>query len=122
MQGVAASEDILDAPSDYDPQRTLRAYDAYQARFGALRQWLHQLQPPPECFTLHNAYDQALQAHIGTIGKLKERVAQKDLAGAALSGLGAQGQIDGALQTADSELSAVCARYGIAKFFTIGDR
>lgn len=122
LQGVAASGDILDAPSDYDPQKTLRSYDAYQARFNALRQWLHQLQPPPECLTLHNAYDQALQAHINAIGKLKERVRLKDLAGVAFSSLGAQGQIDGALQTADSELEAVCAQYGIAKFFTIGDK
>jgi predicted nucleic acid-binding protein len=38
-----------------------------------------------------------------------------------MMGLTAQGQISSALQAADSELAAVCARYGIQKFFSIGD-
>ncbi|MFA0754125.1 MAG: hypothetical protein IMHGJWDQ_001909 [Candidatus Fervidibacter sp.] len=120
MQGVAASGDILDAPN-YDPQKSLQAYDAYQQRFTQLRQWLHQLQPPPECMQLHHAYDQALLAHINAIASLKQRIATKDLAGAALGGLTFQRQIDNALGVADKELAAVCQRYGISKFFTIGD-
>ncbi len=121
MQGVAASGDILDAP-DYNPQETLKAYDAYQQRFIALRQWLHRLNPPPECLQLHQAYDQALLSHINAVGSLKQRIVLKDLAGAALSGLTLQKQIDAALSMADDELSAVCQRYGIVKFFTIGDK
>lgn len=121
MQGVAATGDILDAP-EYNPQRTLQTYDAYLQRFLALRQWLHQLQPPPECQQLHQSYDQALLAHIGTINALRQRIALKDLAGVALSGLTAQKQIDTALSIADNELASVCQRYGITKPFTIGDK
>lgn len=120
MQGVASTGDILDAP-DYNPQKTLQAYDAYQQRFLMLRQWLHRLQPPPECQQLHQAYDQALLAHINAVASLKQRIILKDLAGAALSGLTTQKQIDVALSIADNELSSVCQRYGIAKPFTIGD-
>ncbi len=120
MQGVAATGDILDAP-EYNPQRTLQTYDAYLQRFLALRQWLHQLRPPPECQQLHQSYDQALLAHIGTINALKQRIALKDLAGVALSGLTAQKQIETALSIADNELASVCQRYGITKPFTIGD-
>ncbi len=120
LQGVASTGDILDAP-EYNPQRTLQTYDAYLQRFLVLRQWLHQLKPPPECQQLHLAYDQALLAHINTINSLKQRIALKDLAGAALSGLTAQKQIDTALSIADNELESVCRRYGIAKPFTIGD-
>jgi hypothetical protein len=121
MQGIASGGDILDTPSNYDPQKTLQTFATYQTNFAQLRQWLHRLQPPPECLALHQAYDQALQAHINTIGKLQERVQMKDLAGTAMMGLTAQGQISSALQAADSELAAVCARYGIQKFFSIGD-
>ncbi|MFA0760931.1 MAG: hypothetical protein HZLCBSQH_001033 [Candidatus Fervidibacterota bacterium] len=121
MQGIASSGDILDAPSNYDPQKTLQTFATYQTNFAQLRQWLHRLQPPPECLALHQAYDQALQAHINTVGKLQERVQMKDLAGTAMMGLTAQGQISSALQAADGELAAVCARYGIQKFFSIGD-
>jgi len=120
MQGVAATGDILDAP-DYNPQRTLQTYDAYLQRFLMLRQWLNQLKPPPECLQLHYAYDKALLAHIGVINSLRQRIALKDLAGVALSGLTAQKQIDAALSAADNELTSVCQRYGIAKPFTIGD-
>lgn len=120
LQGVASTGDILDAP-EYNPQKTLQTYDAYLQRFLMLRQWLHQLRPPPECQQLHQAYDQALLAHIGTINALKQRIALKDLAGAALSGLTAQKQIDTALSIADNELTSVCQRYGIAKPFNIGD-
>jgi hypothetical protein len=121
MQGVAGSGDILDAPSNYDPQKTLQTFATYQTNFAQLRQWLHRLQPPPECLALHQAYDQALQAHIRTVAQLQERVQMRDLAGTAMMGLTAQGQITSALQTADGELAAVCARYGIQKFFSIGD-
>lgn len=121
MQGVAGGGDILDAPSHYDPQKTLQTFAAYQTNFAQLRQWLHKLQPPPECLSLHQAYDQALQAHIRTVAQLQERVQRKDLAGTAMMGLTAQSQITNALQTADGELAAVCARYGIQKFFSIGD-
>lgn len=120
MQGVAATGDILDAP-DYNPQRTLQTYDTYLQRFLMLRQWLNQLKPPPDCLQLHYAYDKALLAHIGVINSLKQRIALKDLAGVALSGLTAQKQIDAALSAADNELTSVCQRYGIAKPFTIGD-
>jgi hypothetical protein len=121
MQGIASSGDILDTPSNYAPQKTLQTFATYQTNFAQLRQWLHRLQPPPECLALHQAYDQALQAHINTVGKLQERVQMKDLAGTAMMGLTAQGQISSALQAADGELAAVCARYGIQKFFSIGD-
>lgn len=120
MQGAASTGDILNAP-DYNPQRTLQAYDAYQQRFSMLRQWLHKLQPPPECQQLHQAYDQALLAHINAVASLEQRITLKDLAGAALSGLTTQKQIDFALSFADNELSSVCQRYGIPKPFTIGD-
>ncbi|MCS7185879.1 MAG: hypothetical protein N3B10_07490 [Armatimonadetes bacterium] len=120
LQGVAATGDILDAP-EYNPQKTLQTYDAYLQRFLMLRQWLHQLKPPPECQQLHQAYDQALLAHIGTINSLKQRIILKDLAGAALSGLTAQKQVDTALRIADNELASVCQRYGITKTFDIGD-
>ncbi len=120
LQGVASTGDILDAP-EYNPQRTLQTYDAYLQRFLMLRQWLHQLRPPPECQQLHQSYDQALLAHIRTINSLKQRIVLKDLAGAALSGLTAQKQIDTALSIADNELTSVCQRYGITKPFTIGD-
>lgn len=120
MQGAASTGDILNAP-DYNPQRTLQAYDAYQQRFSMLRQWLHKLQPPPECQQLHQAYDQALLAHINAVASLKQRITLKDLAGAALSGLTTQKQINFALSFADNELSSVCQRYGIPKPFTIGD-
>jgi hypothetical protein len=84
MQGIASSGDILDTPSNYDPQKTLQTFATYQTNFAQLRQWLHRLQPPPECLALHQAYDQALQAHINTVGKLQERVQMKDLAGTAM--------------------------------------
>jgi len=45
----------------------------------------------------------------------------KDLMGTAMIGITAQGQITGALQAADGELAAVCARYGIQKFLAVGD-
>ncbi|MCS7264560.1 MAG: hypothetical protein NZ805_06990 [Armatimonadetes bacterium] len=120
LQGVSATGDILDAPN-YDLQQTLKAYDAYLQRFMVLRQWLHRLNPPQECWRLHQSYDQALSAHINAISSLKQRIVSKDLFGAALSGLTIQGQIDAALGAADNELAAVCQRYGISKPFKIGD-
>jgi predicted nucleic acid-binding protein len=120
LKGVASTGDILDAP-EYNPQKTLQTYDAYLQRFLMLRQWLHQLSPPVECQQLHQSYDQALLAHIGTINSLKQRIALRDLAGTALSGLTAQKQINTALNIADNELTSVCQRYGITKLFTIGD-
>ena len=120
LQGVASTGDISDAP-EYNPQKTLQTYDAYMQRFMMLRQWLHQLRPPAECQQLHQAYDQALLAHINAIGSLKQRIALKDMAGAALAGLTIQKQIDTALKIADNELASVCQRYGIAKPFDIGD-
>lgn len=120
MQGIAATGDILEA-SNYDPQQTLRSYDIYLQRFMFLRQWLHKLNPPQECLSLHQAYDQALLAHINAIGSLKQKIFLKDLAGVALSGLTLQKQIDNALNIADNELAAVCQRYGIQKPFKIGD-
>ncbi|MCS3920886.1 hypothetical protein Q2T83_08195 [Fervidibacter sacchari] len=120
LQGVASTGDILNAP-EYNPQKTLQTYDAYMQRFMMLRQWLHQLRPPPECQQLHQAYDRALLAHINAIGSLKQRILLKDMAGAALSGLTIQKQIDAALKVADNELASVCHRYGIAKPFDIGD-
>ncbi|GBC98763.1 hypothetical protein HRbin17_01277 [bacterium HR17] len=121
VQGLATTGDPLEPPSSYDPQKTLQTFVTYQTAFARLHQWLQRLQPPPECLSLHTAYDQALQAHVAVIGKLRERIALKDLAGTAMIGLTAQRQINSALQTADSELARVCARYNIPKFFTIGD-
>ncbi len=120
LQGVAATGDPLEAPN-YDPQANLKAYDAYQQRFSILHQALRQLKPPPECWSLHQAYDQALQTHINAIVSLKQRILAKDLLGAAF-GLTLQKQIDNALAAADNELAAICYRFGIAKPFTIGDK
>lgn len=120
MQGIASTGDILEAPN-YDPQQTLRAYDIYLQSFLTLRQWLHRLNPPQECQRLHQSYDRALLAHINAIGSLEQRIIMKDLAGAAISGLTVQKQIDAALNIADNELATVCQYYGINKPFKIGD-
>ncbi|MCS7223494.1 MAG: hypothetical protein NZ959_02875 [Armatimonadetes bacterium] len=122
FQGITSSGDLLEGTGQPPQGTALSTYDAYQGAFERLRQWLHQLVPPPECQDLHRAYDDALRHHIETVATLKQKVAAKDLWGVAFFGLGAQGRIDAALSAADSELGAVCARLGINKFFSIGNR
>lgn len=120
LQGVASEGSVWGEPK-HDPQKTLQTYDDYIQRFSSLRQRLHQLKPPADCQQLHLSYDQALLAHINSIGALKQYIVTRNLTGAIFSGLTAQNQIDTALRIADDELESVCQRYGIAKPFTIGD-
>ncbi len=118
----SVGDDVSAVPEGNPEEKALPAYDAYRASFEGLRQQLHQLQPPPECQRLHQAYDAALQQHIETIESLKRRILANDLGGVVFYGLGAQGRIDSALAVADSELENVCAQLRIPKFFSIGSR
>ena len=92
----------------------------YQDRLRGLEAEARRLRPPASAAAFHRSYLSAVRDYGAVIRDIHAAMATRDtsLAGRLNEW---QGKADGSLRSADSELGALLARYGLERTFTVGD-
>ncbi len=121
MQGAAADDDPdgKNKATQSGVSKVNQGFTDYVAKWQALTKDFRAQTPPQSCSLLANAYLAYLTDYAATISKLQVSLLNGDLGGA-MGAQGAQKQVDADAAAADSQLSDLCARYGVPKPFSIG--
>ncbi|MFA4044406.1 MAG: hypothetical protein HZRFUVUK_001192 [Candidatus Fervidibacterota bacterium] len=102
-------------------QKIVNGFAGYRNAYLQLLLQFRALKPPQPCMQLAIEYDSALQEHVKVIRELETALATRNIMSPLLNLVSVNARLKRPLKFADNELANVCERFGIEKFFDIGD-
>ena len=102
-------------------QKIVNGFAGYRNAYLQLLWQFNHLIPPQACRQLHSIYGSALQEHVKIIRELETALATRNIMSPLLNLVTVSTRLKLPLKLADKELSELCARFSIEKFFNIGD-